>query len=79
MEAYRATRKLEAVDYACWNSSAQSSLPSGLTYSMPLMLEDGTLYGVLGVELLDDYVGDSLPYDELGFGTAGRRMRACAV
>lgn len=29
MEAYRATRKLQAVDYACWNSSAQSSLPSG--------------------------------------------------
>ena len=76
MEAYRAMRKLEAVDYACWNSSAQSSLPSGLTYSMPLMLEDGTLYGVLGVELLDDYVGDSLPYDGLGFGTDGAYMLA---
>lgn len=76
MEAYRAMRKLEATDYACWNSSAQSSLPSGLTYSMPLMLEDGTLYGVLGVELLDDYVGDSLPYDELGFGTDGTYMLA---
>ena len=76
MEAYRAMRKLEAVDYTCWNSSAQSSLPSGLTYSMPLMLEDGTLYGVLGVELLDDYVGDSLPYDELGFGTDGTYMLA---
>lgn len=76
MEAYRAMRKLETVDYACWNSSAQSSLPSGLTYSMPLMLEDGTLYGVLGVELLDDYVGDSLPYDELGFGTDGTYMLA---
>lgn len=76
MEAYRAMRKLEAVDYACWNSSAQSSLPSGLTYSMPLMLEDGTLYGVLGVELLDDYVGDSLPYDELGFGADGAYMLA---
>ena len=76
MEAYRAMRKLEAVDYACWNSSAQSSLPSGLTYSMPLMLEDGTLYGVLGIELLDDYVGDSLPYDELGFGTDGTYMLA---
>lgn len=76
MEAYRAMRKLQAVDYACWNSSAQSSLPSGLTYSMPLMLEDGTLYGVLGVELLDDYVSDSLPYDELGFGTDGTYMLA---
>ena len=45
---------------------------------MPLMLEDGTLYGVLGVELLDDYVGDSLPYDELGFGTdGGERRQLC--
>ena len=76
MEAYRATRKLQAVDYACWNSSAQSSLPSGLTYSMPLMLGNGTLYGVLGVELLDDYVSASLPYDELGFGTDGAYMLA---
>lgn len=76
MEAYRAMRKLEAVDYACWNSSAQSSLPSGLTYSMPLMLGNGTLYGVLGVELLDDYVSDSLPYDELGFGPDGAYMLA---
>ena len=76
MEAYRATRKLDAVDYGCWNASAQSSLPSGLTYSMPLMLEDGTVYGVLGIELLDDYVSCSLPYSELGFGTDGAYVMA---
>ena len=71
MEAYRATRKLNAEDYGCWSASAQSSLPSGLTYSMPLMLEDGTVYGVLGIELLDDYVSASLPYGELGFDADG--------
>ena len=76
MEAYRAMRKLEAADYACWNSSAQSSLPSGLTYSMPLMLEDGTLYGVLGVEMLDDYLCSHLPYGELGFDADGSYMVA---
>ena len=76
MEAYRATRKLNAVDYGCWSASTQSSLPSGLTYSMPLMLEDGTVYGVLGIELLDDYVSASLPYGELGFDTDGTYMLA---
>lgn len=76
MEAYRSTRKLEAHDYGCWNSIAQSSLPSGLTYSMPLMLEDGTLYGVLGVELLDDYLNSQLPYGELGFDTDGSYLMA---
>ena len=76
MEAYRSSRRLEAADYGCWNASAQSSLPSGLTYSMPLMLEDGTLYGVLGVELLDDYLDDHMPCDELGFGADGAYLMA---
>ena len=76
MEAYRSTRRLEAHDYGCWNSSAQSSLPSGLTYSMPLMLENGTIYGVLGIELLDDYLYTQLPYSELGFDTDGSYLLA---
>ena len=76
MEAYRATRKLEAKEYGCWNASTQSSLPSGLTYSMPLMLEDGTLYGVLGIELLDDYVSANLPSGELGFDADGNYILA---
>ncbi|MFR5786934.1 MAG: hypothetical protein ACLUHE_07360 [Christensenellales bacterium] len=49
MAAYRAENRLSARDYGCWSTGAQSNLPSGLTYSMPLMLEDGTLYGVLGI------------------------------
>ena len=38
---------------------------------MPLMLEDGTLYGVLGIEMLDDYLCSHLPYGELGFDADG--------
>lgn len=71
MAAYRAEKRLSAHDYGCWSTGAQSNLPSGLTYSMPLMLEDGTLYGVLGIEMLDDYLGSHLPYGELGFDADG--------
>ena len=71
MAAYRAEKRLSAHDYGCWSTGAQSNLPSGLTYSMPLMLENGTLYGVLGIEMLDDYLCSHLPYGELGFDADG--------
>ncbi|MFR8178521.1 MAG: hypothetical protein ACLVB5_16185 [Christensenellales bacterium] len=71
MAAYRAEKRLSAHDYGCWSTGVQSNLPSGLTYSMPLMLEDGTLYGVLGIEMLDDYLCSHLPYGELGFDADG--------
>ena len=71
MAAYGAEKRLSAQDYGCWSTGAQSNLPSGLTYSMPLMLEDGTLYGVLGIEMLDDYLCSHLPYGELGFDADG--------
>ncbi|MFR2020049.1 MAG: GGDEF domain-containing protein [Christensenellales bacterium] len=76
MAAYRAEKRLSAHDYGCWSTGAQSNLPSGLTYSMPLMLEDGTLYGVLGIEMLDDYLCSHLPYGELGFDADGSYMVA---
>ena len=43
---------------------------------MPLTLEDGTLYGVLGIEMLDDYLCSHLPYGELGFDADGSYMVA---
>lgn len=35
------------------------------TYSQPLVLDDGTVYGVLGVELMEEYLTALLPHDEL--------------
>ena len=32
---------------------------------MKLILDDGTVYGVLGVELLESYMDTKLPWDEL--------------
>ncbi|MEI3405512.1 MAG: hypothetical protein V8Q79_02760 [Christensenellales bacterium] len=64
--AKNAQNTVEAKGYGCWSSAAQSSLPSGLTYSIPLILSDGTVYGVVGIEMMDEYMGTILPYRELG-------------
>ncbi len=36
-----------------------------ISYSVPLILEDGTVYGVLGVDLTLEYMQTMLPYEEL--------------
>ncbi|MEG1774628.1 MAG: hypothetical protein RR320_07230, partial [Oscillospiraceae bacterium] len=36
-----------------------------ISYSVPLMLEDGTLYGVLGVDITLDHLCKALPYSEI--------------
>lgn len=36
-----------------------------ISYSVPLVSDDGVVYGVLGVELSVDYIKSLLPYDEL--------------
>lgn len=60
----------DASDYGYWNSRPYA-LPDGddgITYSMPLVLDDGTVYGVLGVELLGDYLRTLIPTEELHRG-----------
>ena len=42
-----------------------------VTYSQPLVLEDGTVYGVLGVELREEYFSSLLPHEELVLNDAG--------
>lgn len=48
-----------------------------IAYSQPLILSDGTVYGVLGVELLSDYIQTILPCDELLERERGSYMLAC--
>ena len=48
-----------------------------IAYSQPLILGDGTVYGVIGVELLTDYVGTLLPCGELLERERGSYMLAC--
>ena len=66
--AYKDGASLAASDYGQWTS--QSYLVPGdtheaIAYSQPLILPDGTVYGVIGVELLADYLWENLPCSEL--------------
>ena len=66
--AYQDGASLAASDYGHWTS--QSYLVPGdtheaIAYSQPLILPDGTVYGVIGVELLADYLWENLPCSEL--------------
>lgn len=48
-----------------------------IAYSQPLILSDGTVYGVIGVELLTDYLETLLPCGELLEEERGSYMLAC--
>ena len=58
----------DACDYGYWGGSAHLLVDSditAITYSIPLVLSDGTIYGVLGIDIADDYLLSLLPYTEL--------------
>lgn len=70
--AYKDGASLAASDYGHWTS--QSYLVPGdtheaIAYSQPLILPDGTVYGVIGVELLADYLWENLPCPALSCRT----------
>lgn len=55
-------------DFGYWQTTPYTldgDSRTAISYSIPLILEDGTIYGVLGVELLTDYLQTLLPYGEL--------------
>ncbi len=61
-------RGLAEKEYGYWTTEAYSlegDNRTAIAYSVPLVLEDGTVYGVLGIELLTDYVKSLLPEAEL--------------
>lgn len=62
-------KRTEAGAYGYWTSESYTLSDDNMeaiAYSIPLMLDDGTVYGVLGIELLTDYVRSLLPAGELG-------------
>lgn len=66
--AYDAGSVDNVLDFGHWNSSAYDrggSNQPAISYSIPLVLEDGTVYGVLGIDLLTNYLLTMLPYGEL--------------
>ncbi len=77
--AYEADSKLSSSDYG-----RLCSVPyiltgddrSAIAYSQPLILSDGTVYGVIGVELLTSYLETKMPSKELQNGGTGIYMLA---
>lgn len=66
--------RLNAEDYGRWSTSAYkigNDNRTAIAYSQPLILPDGTIYGVVGVELLTSYLQTKLPYSELQDGNTG--------
>ena len=75
-------RNLDSADYGRW-TARPFTLPgddrSVIAYSQPLRLSDGTVYGVIGVELLSSYVESKLPYTELQNGGKGSYLLATSL
>ena len=65
-------------DYGYWGTSEfiHGSTTEVITYSVPLIFEDGTLYGVLGIDISTDYLKDAIPYHELADNKAGSYILA---
>ena len=66
--AYKDGGQLLMEQYGRWTTSPYT-LPGdkreAIAYSQPLILPDGTVYGVVGVELLTSYLEEQLPLTEL--------------
>ena len=68
LRAYEDNARLSEEYYGRWTTSAYTISDddrSAIAYSQPLILPDGTVYGVVGVELLTSYVQEKMPYEEL--------------
>ncbi|MEG3029149.1 MAG: EAL domain-containing protein [Oscillospiraceae bacterium] len=61
-------------NFGYWSRDFILSPPSDatvMTYSLPLIGADGTIYGVIGVELATGYLEKLLPYSEVSYGGDG--------
>lgn len=66
--AYEADSKLNASDYGRLCAvpyTLTGDDRSAIAYSQPLILSDGTVYGVIGIELLTSYLETKMPSNEL--------------
>ena len=72
--AYKSGASLSAESYGRWTINSYCLAGDdrhAIAYSMPLILPDGTVYGVVGVELLTEYLKTKLPFTELDEDKAG--------
>lgn len=72
--AYKDGASLSAENYGRWTTNSYCLAGddrNAIAYSMPLILPDSTVYGVVGVELLTEYLKTKLPFTELDEDKAG--------
>ena len=72
--AYKSGAALSAENYGRWTTNSYCLAGDdrhAIAYSRPLILPDGTVYGVVGVELLAEYLQTKLPFTELDEDKAG--------
>ncbi len=72
--AYKGGAALSAENYGRWTTNTYCLAGDdrhAIAYSRPLILPDGTVYGVVGVELLTEYLQTKLPFTELDEDKAG--------
>ena len=79
--AYDDGAQLNPADYGHWTIAPyalKGDDRQAIYYSQPLILPDGTVYGVIGVELLTSYLADKLPCAELQGDGSGLYLLACS-
>lgn len=79
--AYHSGGELEADDLGHWTVmpyTLSGDTHSAIAYTVPLMLDDGTVYGALGVEMLESHLRSLLPSGELQNGGSGSYFFALA-
>lgn len=77
--AWKDEAKLDAEDYGRWTTTPYTLLGNdrcAIAYSIPLILDDGTVYGVLGVAMLTDYLEVLLPSSEIQNNESGTYLLA---
>lgn len=59
--------ELDSMDLGYWGEpiTLNDDLQSVFTYSIPLIAKDGTVYGVIGIDITTDFLKSLLPYKEL--------------
>lgn len=77
--AYKDSEKLNAFDYGHWTPASYTLEGDNrpvIAFSMPLILSDGTVYGVVGVEIMTSYLQQMIPYEELQNNSTGTYLVA---
>ena len=77
--AYEDHAQLSASDYGHWTITSYTLAGDdhpAIAYTIPLILSDGTVYGVLGIEMTTAYLQSLLPFWELQNEQAGSYLLA---